>query len=114
LAVIYRAKWVALYCGAWGATGRSAMGRDCQGSAPPPRLSGRCAVGGRPLCPVGGLQAREWPTEIQIKAKLFPSSPLRDRGKKMNSVVQNDTVLLFFYLFIFFYFLIYMKRRRFG
>ena len=25
---------------------------------PPPRFSGRCAVGGRPLCPVGGLQAR--------------------------------------------------------
>jgi len=26
---------------------------------PPPRFSGRCAVGGRPLCSVGGLQARE-------------------------------------------------------
>jgi hypothetical protein len=64
-------------------------------------------VGGRPLCPVGGLQAREWPAEIQIKAKLFPSSPLRDRGKKMNSVVQNDTVLLFFLFEC-------MKRRRFG
>jgi hypothetical protein len=59
-------------------------------------------VGGRPLCPVGGLQAREWPAEIQIKAKLFPSSPLRDRGKKMNSVVQNDTVLLSFF-FVFFF-----------
>jgi len=57
-------------------------------------------VGGRPLCPVGGLQAREWPAEIQIKAKLFSSSPLRDRGKKMNSVVQNDTVLLSFFFFL--------------
>jgi hypothetical protein len=68
-------------------------------------------VGGRPLCPVGGLQAREWPAEIQIKANLFPSSPLRDRGKKMNSVVQNDTVLLFLFFFFFFE---CMKRRRFG
>jgi hypothetical protein len=67
-------------------------------------------VGGRPLCPVGGLQAREWPTKIQKKASLFPSSPLRDRGKKMNSVVQNDTVLLF----PFFFFFECMKRRRFG
>jgi len=65
-------------------------------------------VGGRPLCPVGGLQAREWPATIQIKATLFPSSPLRDRGKKMNSVVQNDIVLLFFFFFE------CMKRRRFG
>jgi hypothetical protein len=67
-------------------------------------------VGGRPLCPVGGLQAREWPTKIQIKATLFPSSPLHVRGgrRKMNSVVQNDTVLLFFF------FLECMKRRRFG
>ena len=41
--------------------------------------------------------------KIQIKASLSPSSPLRDRGKKMNSVVQNDTVLLslfFFFLFL--------------
>jgi hypothetical protein len=68
-------------------------------SAPPSQLSGRCAVGGRPLCPVGGLQAREWPAKIQKKASLFPSSPLRDRGKKMNSVVQNDTVLLFPFFF---------------
>jgi len=54
---------VAFRCGAWGATGRSAIGRDRQGSAPPPRFSGRCAVGGRPLCPVGGLQARERPAK---------------------------------------------------
>jgi len=64
-----------------------------------PRFGGWCAVVGRPLCSVGGLQAREWPAEIQIKASLSPSSPLRDRGKKMNSVVQNDTVLLFLFFF---------------
>jgi hypothetical protein len=75
-----------------------------------PRFGGWCAVVGRPLCPVGGLQAREWPAEIQIKASLSPSSPLRDRGKKMNSVVQNDTVLLFLFFFVF----ECMKRRRFG
>jgi hypothetical protein len=77
-----------------------------------PRFGGWCAVVGRPLCSVGGLQAREWPAEIQIKASLSPSSPLRDRGKKMNSVVQNDTVLLFF--FFFFFVFECMKRRRFG
>jgi hypothetical protein len=49
--------------------------------------------------------------KIQIKASLSPSSPLRDRGKKMNSVVQNDTVLLFLFFFFFFE---CMKRRRFG
>ena len=69
-----------------------------------PRFGGWCAVVGRPLCPVCGLQAREWPAEMQIKASLSPSSPLRDRGKKMNSVVQNDTVLLF-HFFLFFLFL---------
>ena len=97
---IYRAKGVALYC----SHGEQPAGRPLARlprSGPPPRLSGRCAVGGRPLCPVGGLQAREWPAKIQIKAKLFPSSPLRDRGKKMNSVVQNDTVLLFLFFFFF-------------
>ena len=36
LVVIYRAKWVAFRCGVWGAAGRSAIGRDCQRSAPLP------------------------------------------------------------------------------
>jgi len=48
--------------------------------------------------------------KFKKKQPFFPSSPLRDRGKKMNSVVQNDTVLLF----PFFFFLECMKRRRFG
>ena len=71
---------------------------------PPPRLSGRCAVGGRPLCSVGGLQARERGRQkFQKKAPFFPSSPLHVRGgrRKMNSVVQNDTVLLFLLFFFF-------------
>jgi hypothetical protein len=75
------------------------LGATAKARPPPHRFSGRCVVGGRPLCPVGGLQAREWPAKIQIKATLFPFSPLRDRGKKMNSVVQNDTVLLFLFFF---------------
>jgi len=75
-----------------------------------PRFGGWCAVGGRPLCPVGGLQAREWPAKIQKKASLFLPPRCVIGGKKMNSVVQNDTVLLF----LFFFFLECMKRRRFG
>jgi hypothetical protein len=51
---------------------------------------------------------REWPAKIQKKQPFFPSSPLRDRGKKMNSVVQNDTVSALFFFFE------CMKRRRFG
>jgi hypothetical protein len=45
------------------------------------RFSGRCVVGGRPVCSVGGLQAREAPTKFKQKL-LFPSSPLHVRGKK--------------------------------
>ena len=63
-----------------------------------PRFSGRCVVGGRPVCSVGGLQAREGPAKFKQKL-LFPSSPLHVRGgrRKRNSVIQNDTVLLFFF-----------------
>ena len=32
-----------------------------------PRFGGWCAVDGRPLCPVGGLQAREWPAKFKLK-----------------------------------------------
>jgi len=62
-------------------------------------VSGRWAPGER----VAGKNSK--------KSFLFPSSLLRDRGKKMNSVVQNDTVLL---LSSFFFFFEWMKRRRFG
>jgi len=40
--------------------------------------------------------------KFKKKQHFFPSSPLRDRGKKMNSVVQNDTVLLFLFFSFFF------------
>ena len=93
---IYRAQGVALL---WSMGSNRPVGHWARlpRFGPPPRFSGKCAVGGRPLCPVGGLQAREWPAKIQKKASFFPSSLLRDRGKKMNNVVQNDTVLLFFF-----------------
>ena len=45
------------------------------------RFSSRCVVGGRPVCSVGGLQAREGPAKSKQKL-LFPSSPLHVRGKK--------------------------------
>jgi len=50
--------------------------------------------------------------KIQIKASLSPSSPLRDRGKKMNSVgsKRHRSALSFFFFFVF----ECMKRRRFG
>jgi hypothetical protein len=84
--------------------------RDCQGPAPLPGfLAGARWVVGHCVRSVGSRR-ESGRQKIQIKATLFPSSPLRDRGKKMNSVVQNDTVLLF----LFFFFLECMKRRRFG
>jgi len=39
------------------------LGATAKARPPPPRFSCRCAEGGRPLCPVGGLQAREWPAK---------------------------------------------------
>jgi len=86
-----------LCCGAWGATGRSAIGHDCQGSAPLPGFlaSARWVVG---HCVRSvGSRRESGRQKFKKKASFFPSSPLRDRGKKMNSVVQNDTVLLFFF-----------------
>jgi hypothetical protein len=64
-------------------------------------VSGRWAPGER----VAGKK-------FELKQPFFPSSPLHVRGgrRKMNSVVQNDTVLPF----SFFFFFEWMKRRRFG
>jgi hypothetical protein len=40
-------------------------------------------VGGRPLCSVGGLQARERGRQkFQKKATFFPSFPLHVRGEE--------------------------------
>jgi len=73
--------------------------RDCQGPAPLPGfLAGARWVVGHCVRSVGSRR-ESGRQKIQIKATLFPSSPLRDRGKKMNSVVQNDTVLLFLFFF---------------
>jgi len=78
------------------------LGATAKARPPPPRFSGRCAVGGRPLCPVGGLQAREGPAKkFKTKGILFSFFPAACLGgrRKMNSVVQNDTVLLFLFFF---------------
>ena len=76
-----------------------------------PRFGRWCAVGSRPLCPVGGLQAREWPAKFKKKKLPFFLLPrCVIGGKMMNNVVQNDTVLLF----PFFFFFECMKRHRFG
>jgi len=70
-------------------------------------------VCGRPVCSVGGLQAREGPARKFKLKQHFSFLPAACSGgrRKRNSVVQNDTVLLFLFLFVFFE---CMKRRRFG
>jgi len=83
-----------------GAAGRSAIGRDC--SAPPPRLSGRCAVGGRPLRPVGGLQAREWPAKISKKSfpfSFFPAACSGGKKKDEQCRSKRHRSALFFFFF---------------
>ena len=89
LASIYRGQGRCFLQLSWGAVGWSAIGRGCRGSVGGARwVVGHCvrSVGSR----------REWPAKIQKKATFSPSSPLRDRGKKMNSVVSKD----FFFLFL--------------
>ena len=95
---------MAFRCGAWGAAGRSAIGRDCQRSAPLPGfLAGARWVVGHCVRSVGSRRERGAGKNFKKKAPFFPSSPLHVRGgrRKMNSVVQNDTVLLFLFLFLF-------------
>jgi hypothetical protein len=71
---IYRAQGVALL---WSMGSNRPVGHWARlpRFGPPPRFSGKCAVGGRPLCPVGGLQVREWPAKIQKKSFLFSFFP---------------------------------------
>jgi len=91
LIVIYRAKWVAFRCGAWGAAGRSAIGRDCQGSAPLPGfLVGARWVVGHCVRSVGSMR-ESGRQKIQIKATLFPSSPLHVRGEEERWTVSFKT-----------------------
>jgi len=80
---------------------------------PPPRFSGRCAVGGRPVCSVGGLQAREGPEKNSNKSPFFPSSPLQCLGgKKKEEQCRSKRHRSAPSLFPFFFEC--MKRRRFG
>ena len=114
LAAIYRAKWVAFRCGAWGAAGRSAIGRDCQRSAPLPGfLAGARWVVGHCVRSVGSR--REWPAKIQKKDFPFSFFPAACSGgrRKMNSVVQNDTVLLSFFFLNVWNGVVLEKTRRF-
>jgi hypothetical protein len=62
------------------------------------------------VCSVGGLQAREGPAKkfkLKHPFSFFPAACSGGRRKR-NSVVQNDTVMLFLFFFE------CMKRRRFG
>jgi hypothetical protein len=71
-------------------------------------------VGGRPLCPVGGLQAREWPAKNSNKSFPFSFFPAAcSGGKKKDEQCRSKrhrSALSFF----FFFFFECMKRRRFG
>jgi hypothetical protein len=91
LGSIYRAKGVAFYC----SYGEQPAGRPL-GATAKVRLP---AAGGRPVCSVGGLQARERALRNSNESPFSPSSRCNVWGgrRKRNSVVQNDTVLLFFF-----------------
>jgi hypothetical protein len=85
LASIYRGQGRCFLQLSWGAVGWSAIGRGCRGLVGGARwVVGHCvrSVGSR----------REWPAKIQKKATFSPSSPLRDRGKKMNGVVLKHVI----------------------
>jgi hypothetical protein len=92
---------VALYC----SHGEQPAGRPLARlprSGPPPRLSGRCAVGGRPLCPVGGLQAKEGPAKFKQKHPFFLLPHCVIGGKKKDEQCRSKrhrSVLSFFFLF---------------
>jgi hypothetical protein len=96
LGPIYRAQGVALYCSHGEQPAGRPLGATAKARPPSPVfwqvrggwsaiVSGRWAPGER----VAGKK-------FELKQPFFPSSPLHVRGgrRKMNSVVQNDTVLL--------------------
>ena len=104
LGSIYRAKGVAFYC----SHGEQPAGRPLGATAkvrPPSPVSGRCAVGGRPLCSVGGLQAREGPTKIQKKKKLLFLLPrCMFGGEEERGTVSFKTTPFCSFPFFFFFF----------
>ena len=107
LAVIYRAKGVAFF--SWGAAGWSAIGRDCQGSAPLGFLAGAWSAS-----VFGRWAPGERGTGKKFKQKpLFPSSPLQCSGGKKKEEQchskRHRSALSFSFFLI-----KCMKRRRFG
>jgi len=76
------------------------LGATAKARPPPPRFSGRCAVGGRPLCPVGGLQAREWPAKNSKKRhpfSFFPAACLGGKKKDEQCRSKRHRSALFFF-----------------
>ena len=74
-----------------------------------PRFSGRCTAGGRPVCSVGGLQAREGPTKFKQKPlfSFFPAAMFGGKKKEEQCRSKRHRSALFFFFEC-------MKRRRFG
>ena len=80
LASIYRGQGCCFLQLSWGSSRLGGHWRDCQGSTPLPGfLAGARWVVGHCVRSVGSRRERE---KIQIKASIFPSSPLRDRGEE--------------------------------
>ena len=99
LGSIYRAKGVAF------SHGEQLAGRPLGATAKVRLHPVFWQVRGRPVCSVGGLQAREGPEKIQTKApfSLLPRCNVWGGRRKRNSVVQNDTVLLLLFFSFFFW-----------
>ena len=81
---------MAFRCGAWGAAGWSAIGRDCQGSAPLLGfLAGARWVVDHCVRSMGSRRERARP-KLKKKAS-FPSSPLHVRGEEERGTVSFKT-----------------------
>jgi hypothetical protein len=94
LGSIYRAKGVAF------SHGEQPAGRPLGATAKVRLHPVFWQVRGRPVCSVGGLQARR---EAKFKPKplfsFFTAAMFGGGRRKRNSVIQNDTVLLFPFFF---------------
>jgi hypothetical protein len=70
-----------------------------------PRFSGRCAAGGRPVCSVGGLQAREGPAKFKQKPlfSFFPVAMFGGKKKEEQCRSKRHRSALSFFLFFLMY-----------
>ena len=109
LGSIYRAKGVAFF--SWGAAGWSAIGRDCQGSAPLGFLAGAWSAS-----VFGRWAPGERGTGKKFKQKpLFPFFPAAMfGGEEERGTVSFKTTPFCSFSFFFLFFFECMKRRRFG